>query len=498
MSATDHHVPQAAKPGNPAARLVHSSGVAWAAWGLTMVVLGVTVAAGTLHLRVHLREHLAERDGDILTTVALARQYANGSGSNLMQRLRNPVDQLALTLEISQIKEGVLGVRLFDQDGRFETAFPPTVIEANLDSADLPTLRALRPVSRFHQRAWLESYFLIDADPDTPASPVPLLEVVIPLHPRGDTNLVAAAQLLLDGEVVAREYARVDKHLLPLALSLFAGGAAVLSGILFWAYHRLRRAQLLVEERTALLLRANHELALAAKTCALGSVTAHLIHGLSNPLANLQDFIASHNGNGADEGYQTVAASTQRMQQLVHEVVRVLGEERGGEQYQITLAELVDVLNRKLQAEVSGSGVHMFTGLEAQGSLSNRHSNLVLLILENLIHNALKVTPERGWVRVRLRRENGKVLCEVSDQGPGVSPQVLPRLFAPCRSTHGGSGLGLAISKQLANQLGAELELKVNSPQGCVFVLGLPAELFVEEGLAQGRPPGSSPSQVLN
>ena len=103
-----------------------------------MVVLAITVAGGTLHLRVHLREHLAQRDGEILATVALARQYANGSGATLTQRLGNPADQLALALEISQIKEGVLGVRLFDRDGHFETAFPPTLLASNFPVKDLP------------------------------------------------------------------------------------------------------------------------------------------------------------------------------------------------------------------------------------------------------------------------------------------------------------------------------------------------------------------------
>lgn len=468
-----------------AGRLGQSRTVAWAAWALALVVLAITVAGGTLHLRVHLREHLAQRDGEILTTVALARQYANGSGSNLTQRLGNPAEQLALTLEISQIREGVLGVRLFDQDGRFETAFPPTLKATHLAAGDLSVLRGLQPVSRFHEHAKLGDYFFLDTEVKSPAPPATLLEVNLPLHARGASNLVATAQLLLDGRGIAREYARVDGHLWPLALGLYLGGAALLSGVLIWAYRRLRKAHALVEERTVRLLRANHELALAAKTSALGSVTAHLIHGLSNPLANLQDFISRHGHGAADDDLQALAISTHRMQQLVQDVVRVLGEERGGDHYQITLAELVDVLNGKLSAAVADSGVHLITVIEAPGELSNRHANLILLILENLIHNALQVTPRGASVRARFVEEAGGVSCEVADGGTGVSEQVRPRLFTPCRSTHGGSGLGLAISKQIANQLGADLELKTNSPDGCVFALQLPRSLFAETELAE-------------
>ena len=464
--------------------LTRSRSVAWAAWALAMLVLGLTVIGGTLHLRVHLREHLAQRDGEILTAVALARQYANGSGSNLTQRLANPADQLALALEISQIKEGVLGVRLFDREGRFETAFPPTLLATNLARADLPALRALQPVSRFHAQVPLGDYFLLGPGPGAAPSRSSLLEVTIPLYARGQSNLVAAAQLLLDGQAIGREYARVDGHLWLLGLGLYAGSAALLSGVLAWAYRRLHRAHALVEERTARLLRANHELALAAKTSALGSVTAHLIHGLSNPLANLQHFITSHDGGTSEGDLQALAKSTRRMQQLVHDVVRVLSEERAGDRYQITLAELAGVLDEKLKPAALESGVHLHIALRTQGSLSNRHANLILLILENLIHNALKVTPCGGKVFVGVREQPDGVRCEVKDQGPGVPVALLPGLFTPCRSTQGGSGLGLAISKQLANQLGAELELETNSPTGCVFTLTLPWSVLAESELA--------------
>ena len=454
--------------------------VAAPAWLLTMIALAITVAVGALHLRVHLHDHLAQRDGEVLTAVALARQYANGSGSNLTQRLGNPADQLALALEISQIKEGVLGVRLFDRNGQFETGFPATIIATNLTAAEVVSLRTLRPVSRFLPEARLTGHFLVVPDAKSDSSHAPLLEITIPLHARGNTQLVAAAQLLLDGRTLAREYARVDEHLWLLAVGLYLGGAALLSAVLFWAYRRLRKAHVLVEERTARLLRANPERTLGAKTRALGSVTAHLVHGLSNPLANLQDFISSHRNGAAQSDVQSLAASTRRMQQLVAEVVGLLAEERGGDRYQLSLAELVDVLNGKLAPAVKDSGAHLITVLDAQGELSNRHANLILLILENLLHNALKVTPTGGIVTLRFHAEGEWVHCDIADQGTGIASEVLPRLFTPCRSTHGGNGIGLAISKQLANQLGAELELKANSPGGCVFNLKLPGHLLAE------------------
>jgi signal transduction histidine kinase len=277
---------------------------------------------------------------------------------------------------------------------------------------------------------------------------------------------------------VAEEYARIDGHLALLGLVLYAGGAFLLTGVLLLAYRRLCRAQAVVEAQTTRLLQANHELALAAKATALGSVTAHLVHGLSGPLAHLQSYIARRAATATDADMEAVAPSVRHMQELVQDVVRVLGEERGGERYQITLAELADALRGKLRAMVRERDVHLRVQQEVEGNLANRHANLVLLILENLIHNSLKVTPRGGTISVRIVPHEGGVCCEVADRGPGIAPHILPGLFAPCRSTQGGSGLGLAISRQLAHQLGGRLELKAHSAQGCVFALTLPGAIL--------------------
>ncbi|MCX8156221.1 MAG: ATP-binding protein [Verrucomicrobiae bacterium] len=107
--------------------------------------------------------------------------------------------------------------------------------------------------------------------------------------------------------------------------------------------------------------------------------------------------------------------------------------------------------------------------------LSSREAALVALILENLLRNAIQASAPGQLVELRLRGQGGEVLCEVRDQGPGLPENLRPQVFAPCVSTKpGGMGIGLAISKQLANHLGARLELVSTSPAGTVFVLALP------------------------
>lgn len=102
-------------------------------------------------------------------------------------------------------------------------------------------------------------------------------------------------------------------------------------------------------------------------------------------------------------------------------------------------------------------------------------------ILNNLVSNALRHTPEGGWVEVEIARESGWVDLRVADNGPGIPEEALPRLFErfyradTARSrTDGGTGLGLSIARQLALAHGGDLLAANRVGGGALFTLRLP------------------------
>jgi signal transduction histidine kinase len=105
--------------------------------------------------------------------------------------------------------------------------------------------------------------------------------------------------------------------------------------------------------------------------------------------------------------------------------------------------------------------------------LDNRSAHLVALILENLVQNAIEASAADGAVLLRAGGDGREFIqFEVMDKGPGFPAGQSP--FEPCRSTkEGGSGIGLALCRQLANHLGARLELEREYDIGCRFVLQL-------------------------
>lgn len=439
--------------------------------GLALAVLAGVVLLATLEARQSIREQIAGRDSDALYAVA-SLLYSGDVKEGLAGPTLNAGDQLSIALKSSELR-GVLGVRLFDPEGHFIESFPLYVTEQDLPPAVLASLKALRPVSQFHPHAVLAGLFY--PDDTAPMGRIPLLEVFVPLHTE-QGPLAGIAQFLVEGHSIAAAYARLDRDLARQALLAFAAGGTILAGALVWAFRRLRRAHRLLAERTENLARANQELTLAAKTSALGAVTAHLLHGLKNPLAGLQNFVAARGSpaeSPADDDWQQAVASTGRMQAMINQVVGVLREEQAGTQYEVTLAELEQIVRRRVQPAARERGVNFTTVLQTEATLPNRAANLVALILINLAENAVQATPAGKTVALTVSRGSGPLVFEVRDEGAGF-PADTP-LFMPCRSAkEGGTGIGLALCKQLANHLGGELELAGSTRAGCVFALKLP------------------------
>jgi len=103
-------------------------------------------------------------------------------------------------------------------------------------------------------------------------------------------------------------------------------------------------------------------------------------------------------------------------------------------------------------------------------------SHRVEQILINLLGNAIRHSPDRTVVRVRVLGWEDRVVFEVQDQGPGIKPEDFERVFDiyETKPGEGGVGLGLPLSRRLARLLGGELRAEARSDGGACFVLELP------------------------
>jgi signal transduction histidine kinase len=448
--------------------------------GLTVLVVAVTIGLTTRQVRSGIRAQIIGRDAAVLhavLTTHLDQQH------NLDPLDQEPTGQLTAVLVASRLK-GVLGTRLFDSDGAFLESFPPMVREAELSESHLAILRERRPAGHFMGEVASDELFYSWEDDGSRAGYLPLFVVEVPLHTTSDPALLGVAQFLIEGHTIRTELERLDRQLAYQALAAFGAASFVLTGSLGWAFRRLRKANALLANKTRHLERANEELARAARTAAVGAITAHLIHGLRSPLTGLQHFVASL-GNGEGEArsteWETAVLTTRRMQSLISEVVAVLREEEVDSTYELSVGEVLKLVRSQVAPLAGARGVRIESVGNPSLRLMNRTANLLKLILINLVENGIHATPAGMCVGIEVETDAEAIQFLVRDEGCGFPEGLRGNVFSPRRSgREGGAGIGLAISKQLADYLGAELELQSSTPRGCVFGLSLPLDAWEE------------------
>ncbi len=107
-------------------------------------------------------------------------------------------------------------------------------------------------------------------------------------------------------------------------------------------------------------------------------------------------------------------------------------------------------------------------------------STVVLQVLENLCHNAAKVSAHGGTIRLGLRSEGAAVIISVSDQGPGFRSEEIPALFTRTRfrqrirTLPESTGLGLFIVGNAVRDLGGTITCTSEEGRGATFIIRLP------------------------
>jgi two-component system, OmpR family, sensor histidine kinase MtrB len=101
-------------------------------------------------------------------------------------------------------------------------------------------------------------------------------------------------------------------------------------------------------------------------------------------------------------------------------------------------------------------------------------------VLENLVNNAIKYSPDGGAVEVSIAVEGHQAVLRVRDYGVGISPEALPRIFersyrAPEAAAHApGLGLGLSIAAQVVSRHGGTIRAAAADGSGTMFRVRLP------------------------
>lgn len=187
------------------------------------------------------------------------------------------------------------------------------------------------------------------------------------------------------------------------------------------------------------------------------------------------------------ESMESVEVQTARLNDLVNDLLDVSRLQSGKLTLQRAAVPLKPLITKVVQHWEPTSDRHTLvleTDLPTEGVTGHWDARRVEQILNNLIGNALKYSPEGGQVRVQVRADEQRrqVYISIRDEGLGIPPEALPHLFerfyrAGNVSSIGGTGLGLYISRQLAVVHGGDLWAEsAGVTKGSTFTLCLPFE----------------------
>ncbi len=455
----------------------------WMPLGVTLLLVAMFAGAAvvlSLRWRGDLHAGLLQREAEALDTAVLLLHETTPVGQRFADYgVGDGTRDLFTAVLKSTALKGFVMARCFDRDGRLLESWP-FAADARLPDTALRE-RAVHDgaIAKFHPAAPLEYYLGATLAARVAAASAPLLEVLVPLRATKGGPVLGVAHYWMDGAPVAAKFAAVDRGLLwqvGLIVALGSAGIALVAG---WTLRRLAATNRVLKRQGEDLERANRELVLAAKTSAIGAISAHLIHGLKNPLDGLEGFVTDTTSQGgAPDGvaWREAAETTRRLRTLVNDVVAVLRDEAAGAGCQVGLRDVVNDVLHKFACDAERNGVQLTAIAQPPDiTLDTRVAHLAGLVLANLLGNALEAAPRGSAVTFAAGCSSGEIEFKIEDHGPGLPAAVRKHLFRPLRSTKpGGSGIGLAISHQLARHVGGRLELVRSSDEGTVFRFVVP------------------------
>jgi signal transduction histidine kinase len=307
----------------------------------------------------------------------------------------------------------------------------------------------------------------------------------------GDASDVdAVIEVYQDYSSIQDEIDRLDD---PLTISLGAGLLALyvlLLPVMVGTTRTLRRQNSQVHEQAeqlAVLLAREQETVAELRELdrMKNDFVAAASHELRTPLTTIRGFAELlQSGPDADErtreAADTIARQTAHLQRLVANLLREARLEHGDEALNEDRASVEEILD-DVRRGFPGAADRI--AIDVEGAVGSVPVSRVALqeIVANLVDNALKYSAPATTVRVEAAVREGSLILRVRDEGEGISPGDLPRIFdrfvqidQSSTRAHGGVGLGLHLVRELARRLGGDVAVDSVTGRGSVFTVTIP------------------------
>lgn len=232
-------------------------------------------------------------------------------------------------------------------------------------------------------------------------------------------------------------------------------------------------------ERAHFAVKVQH----AEQLATVGLLGASLAHEIRNPLVTIKTFVQllpKHHQDPAfrEKFFALIGDEVTRIDRLTEQLLDLASPRA----YQAQLVDLHPILNTSIElvaAKATNKRIEFLTDFQASPDRVLTDASATKQVLLNLCFNAIQavetVDGER-WVKVATRNLPRGIEMIVADSGPGIAPEIRPRLFQPFQTTKSsGFGLGLAICSDILNSLDATIAVDPSQPgHGATFRIVFP------------------------
>jgi two-component system, NtrC family, sensor histidine kinase PilS len=226
--------------------------------------------------------------------------------------------------------------------------------------------------------------------------------------------------------------------------------------------------------------RLEREVRMQDRLAAVGRLAAAIAHEIRNPLTSIAGSVSLLSGipDLSAEHRQLLQIVTRESERLNHIITDFLGYSRG-KQYQFKKVDLLPLLEDTLtllehRLSAQNSAIRIEKKFQLAEAWTLADGDKIKQVFWNFCENAVRAMRENGTLTVSVESAGDDWQVNFADTGPGMSPQLIEKIFEPFQSQfEGGTGLGLAIVYQIVQAHEGKVWARSKVGQGSVFVLKL-------------------------
>lgn len=185
-----------------------------------------------------------------------------------------------------------------------------------------------------------------------------------------------------------------------------------------------------------------------------------------------------------EECYEIITKESERLSHLINNVLDFSRIEMGRKEFDLRKGDLQDVIRDTLESysyHLEKKGFVIHSDIDRDLPEMNFDAESIASVLVNLLSNAMKFSPDKKEVTVKLFRDNGNAVLQVSDKGIGISQKEIPKIFERFYQSENkivsesrGSGLGLTLVNHIVEAHGGTIEVESEVGKGSRFTVAIP------------------------